>query len=695
MMRRLLATVTLTAVLGVLAVRAADDKKPGDAPKIDSKSALEQSRIEQERLKVQFEEFKNQLIRLADRLDSSDKKEDKDKAAILRRAIDKVNDLGTENKFEELVKQLKNSKEMGPEDLEGLLATNADLAKDIKAILDILMTDNRDAQLRAEIKRLEEAIKKLKQIIGQNERAGANLDRQNADLEKLQRDLDRIINQISDLSGKGKGTAAKENKFNPGEAKGEGKPGEAKGEGKDDTKEAKSTDKNKQSAKNDGPKADAKEGGKDGNGQKGDAKDGGKDGDSSKGDAKGGDNPDANKGDAKEGDNSKGPPTPGSAKEGKPGDENKPGEAKEGQPGEGQPGEGKKGDAAKGQSDSKGKGDGKSESKAGQGKSGSDGQSAKGNGQGQGQGQGQGSAKGGGQQANPSDPKQQPPTDLPDHKKILEGQAKEEDAEDQIGKKDPDKAKDDVNDANKKFREVLKKWEELLKQLREEEIERILAALQAQCEKMRMMQIQVRDGTVAIDKALQAYTDKKEARAENQRWLELADDEKEIVKLADRAITILQEEGTAVAFPEVFMQIRLDMMNVTGRLLETDVGTVTVTIENDIIATLTDMIEALKKARQDNGKPPPPGQGGGQNKQKLIDRLAELKMLRALEMRVYTRTDVYSKEYKGEQAPSPVTAPSPEEKKKAEKLQSDLKELAQRQRKIYEIADNIYKEKNK
>ena len=51
-----------------------------------------------------------------------------------------------------------------------------------------------------------------------------------------------------------------------------------------------------------------------------------------------------------------------------------------------------------------------------------------------------------------------------------------------------------------------------------------------------------------------------------------------------------------MAFAEVFQQVRKDMMGVKNRLARVDTGKVTVTIENDIIETLKEMIEALKKA---------------------------------------------------------------------------------------------------
>ena len=52
------------------------------------------------------------------------------------------------------------------------------------------------------------------------------------------------------------------------------------------------------------------------------------------------------------------------------------------------------------------------------------------------------------------------------------------------------------------------------------------------------------------------------------------------------------------------------MMNVEKRLRKTDAGATTVATEDEIIASLEEMIDALKKARKENGQQPPRPAGG-------------------------------------------------------------------------------------
>jgi hypothetical protein len=224
--------------------------------------------------------------------------------------------------------------------------------------------------------------------------------------------------------------------------------------------------------------------------------------------------------------------------------------------------------------------------------------------------------------------------------------------------------------------------------MREEEIERVLAALQARCEKMLMMQIQVLAGTEELDKLiLTKRPDKLPTRQDKNESNGLADKEKDIVQEANKCIDILKSEGTAVAFPEVFQQIRDDMLHVQKRLELTDVGGLTQDIEKDIVATLKEMIDALKKAREDNQSDPgKPGKGGAPPKagdQKLLELLQELKMVRSLQKRVNDRTTDYAKRFPGqEQARDP-------------QIVRELRVLAERQQRIQQIVSDIAKGANK
>jgi hypothetical protein len=221
--------------------------------------------------------------------------------------------------------------------------------------------------------------------------------------------------------------------------------------------------------------------------------------------------------------------------------------------------------------------------------------------------------------------------------------------------------------------------EEILRQLREEEIERLLALLETRFQKMLQMQEAVYEGTLRLDKVPEAQrTHSHEIEAGR-----LSSRQSQIVVEVDKAAVLLREDGTAVAFPEAVDQMRDDMRQVVTRLAQAKVGKITQNIEEDILAALRDMIESLKKARKGMDSRPKPGeaQSGQPQDPPLVDLLSELKMIRALQMRVNARTQRYSQMILGEQADN------------AELVEA-IRRLAEREQRIYRVTRDLQMGKN-
>ena len=208
---------------------------------------------------------------------------------------------------------------------------------------------------------------------------------------------------------------------------------------------------------------------------------------------------------------------------------------------------------------------------------------------------------------------------------------------DLLKKQNRDGASSKQDEAIAKLREAKEKLEEILRQLREEERELLLAALEARFQKMLALQLIVYNGTVGLDKTPKAeWNDRHFARAR-----ELANQENEISLEAAKALELLKGEGSSVAFPEAIEQLRQDVLQVVYRLQREDVASLTQGIERDIIESLEELIEALQKemekAKKDKQKQQQQQQQQQQDKA-LVDKLAELKMLRSLQMRINRRT---------------------------------------------------------
>ncbi len=237
----------------------------------------------------------------------------------------------------------------------------------------------------------------------------------------------------------------------------------------------------------------------------------------------------------------------------------------------------------------------------------------------------------------------------------------------------------DQEEAVKQLEQAKAELEQILRQLREEEIERVLAMLEGRFRKMLEMQRDVYEGTVRLDKI------PAEQRTHNQEIesSRLSGKETQIIVEADKAMLLLSEDGTAAALPEAVEQMRTDMQQVADRLAQVKVGQVTQSIELDIIASLEEIIEALKKAQKDLEKKrqmPNPAQME-ECDLPLVDKLAELKMIRALQMRINTRTERYAKLLAGEQAEN------------AELVEA-LRRLAERQERVYRVTHDLSSGKN-
>jgi hypothetical protein len=234
--------------------------------------------------------------------------------------------------------------------------------------------------------------------------------------------------------------------------------------------------------------------------------------------------------------------------------------------------------------------------------------------------------------------------------------------------------------AIEKLMKAKEKLEEILRQLREEERELLLAALEARFQKMLAMQKLVLSGTLNLNR-----TPKKEWKPRHEgRSRELAIQEDDIALEAAKALTLLKEEGSSVAFPEAVDQLRDDMLTVSRRLREYQVAQLTQGIERDIIEALEELIEALQKEMEKNDEKKQQQQQQQQQQQDppLVDMLAELKMLRSLQLRINRRTKRLGRLFDGEQATEG-------------EIVDQLQQLSKRQSRIQQATHDLATGKNK
>lgn len=234
-------------------------------------------------------------------------------------------------------------------------------------------------------------------------------------------------------------------------------------------------------------------------------------------------------------------------------------------------------------------------------------------------------------------------------------------------------AKDKQSKSIEELKKIKEKIEKTLEQLRNEEKEEKLAGLEN-----RFIEILQRERVVKEQTAsLEIVKGKNEwQRSEKLKCANLMHEQNTLRELVIRAEDILVEDASTIVFPDIVLQLKEDMSAVSDLLKSENTGNITQDMENEIILTLEEMVEALQKAREEAKKEAQEnkdGNGGGSSMQ-LISKSQELKLLRKMQIRVNQMTRLYKESSKN--------ANLPESKQ-------DIKKIHDKQKKVLEIARKI------
>ncbi|MGL6075757.1 MAG: hypothetical protein ACRC8S_16495 [Fimbriiglobus sp.] len=699
-MDRFTRSLLCMAAFGLLLVAVAplEAQQPTNPPTPSSASDL---RNPQEQNADMFRKFQRELLFLAQKLENSDKPEDKERAKVIFSALDVAKREKVDAQFQKMVAGFGTAGG-NLQQLDSIAGQDKQLQKALQDILTILMTDDSATQLRTERERLEKILAEAKEVLRSQKTIRAMTDVKRVDADRIAKDQQSVTERTKDLAKKLAGdtkTGNEQKNGKPGEEaipKSEPKPtepkdGEQAGDMKPDTQESKSDPKSASDPMKPGAESPQ--------GKPSEKKNSEKAGESkASGEPKSGEPKEPKAGEPKSGEPKSSEPKAGEPKAGEPksgepkagepkAGEPKAGEPKAGEPKAGEPKEPKPGDS-KGQSQGKGQDKPSDDAQAGkpkgiEAKPMQDSQQANAKGPGQ---QSPPPPPGGDQQPqNPGQQSAQQQQQQPGRKQIQEAIPKQQASQKDLEKTDREKAAKNQEKAIEDLAKAIQELEKRIKQLREEETLKLLATLEARCGKMLSMQIEVYEATKVIDGIL-VKNGGNRTNVEVQKSQQQADRELEIIAEADKTLKILESEGSAVAFAKVLEEVRVDMIAVQRRLNDTYVGKDTQQIEENIISMLKEMVEALKKAQQEQQQQQQqqqqPGQPPKPQDRNLLEAISELKLIRALQLQVNDRTKGNAQQYKGEQASDPI-------------IKNELRQLAERQAKIQDMLQKIASGKNK
>lgn len=250
----------------------------------------------------------------------------------------------------------------------------------------------------------------------------------------------------------------------------------------------------------------------------------------------------------------------------------------------------------------------------------------------------------GSQEAPPEEKQEGEQQKSPVQKRIEAAQKRMQEAKKRLEEAKREEAVKEQQKAEEELKKAVAELEEILRQLREEEIEQTLADLATRFRKMLEMQLKVNESTLQLTK----IPADKRGREVDLQSTRLSADEQKIMHEAEKALTLLGDEGSSTAFPATVEQLVQDMQQIVERLATVKIDSITVGIQEETVETLEQLIAALEqeqkereKKKQEEQESPAPEQQPGEDP--LIDRIAELKMIKSLQVKINQRTQRFSK----------------------------------------------------
>ncbi len=247
-------------------------------------------------------------------------------------------------------------------------------------------------------------------------------------------------------------------------------------------------------------------------------------------------------------------------------------------------------------------------------------------------------------------------------------------------------AVDEMREAERQLARAREELEKTLRQLREEEIERALVSLESRFRKMLEAQIGIHEKTQGLGDPARGG---REPELEIQSG-QLSARERELVGDCDRALLVLEDDGSSVATIETVRQIRLDLVQIADRLAAFQVGGETLQIQTDVIETLGFLVESFEQAQRDDAGERESGEGSGEEppgQAALLNQLAELKLIRGLQSRILARHRVLAQRLANPADPTGYNE-DPE-------VVRALRQLGQRQVKLQEVTRDIVAEQQR
>lgn len=234
------------------------------------------------------------------------------------------------------------------------------------------------------------------------------------------------------------------------------------------------------------------------------------------------------------------------------------------------------------------------------------------------------------------DNKPQPPKPLtPGQQNVAKAAERMQQAKKELDKDKAAEAGEQQDKALEQLDQAMNELEEELAQKRDEQQEQVLQDLEERFSKMLDAQKAINQDTLALHKVGSDNF----KREEELKLGALAKQQKDVGNSAMRTLKILDADGSTIVFPRVVRQMGEDMFDVSDRIAGANVALATQQVQESIVTTLKELLGAIEQQQSEQAEGGGPGgAGGGGGAAPLLPGSAELKMLRAMQVRVNLHT---------------------------------------------------------
>ena len=231
-------------------------------------------------------------------------------------------------------------------------------------------------------------------------------------------------------------------------------------------------------------------------------------------------------------------------------------------------------------------------------------------------------------------------------KRLEKAQKRMEEAQKQLEQAQKENAVEKQEEALRELEQAKKDLEEILRQLREEEQKRTLTQLEARFRKMYQKQKLIYDSTARLSEMVRQEGDSAAVRGTvSQESARLGGQESDILLEGQKALLLLRQDGTAAAMTEVLESACEEMQGVSELFARQDVSKLNQTRQENILSTLEELIDSVNRQLKENEakQNQQDGQSGASEMEEgLVDKLAELRIIRSQQLRINRSTKVYS-----------------------------------------------------